>query len=153
MQYIAKFLQPSGNYFVTDCAFTFRTQNAMAYSNLKSIRSRIRRRCTLTCSAGKSYTKGNNATTTTVLSTTAGTLHDLNCFGHVIYGPQASMNQYIAKLLTHPSEHTYRPSHVHVEYEFDLVCKSFYGISTLVGYSMPNPAYTCISNMIFNHIL
>ena len=29
----------------------------------------------------------------------------------------------------------------------------FYGISTLVGYSMPNPFYTYSSNMISKHIL
>ena len=41
--------------------------------------------------------------TTMILPTTVGTLHSLNCFGHIIYAPQTSMYQNIAKLLTQPS--------------------------------------------------
>ena len=39
--------------------------------------------------------------TTTILPSTAGTYHGLNCFGHVINTPQTSMYPNIAKLLAH----------------------------------------------------
>ena len=35
---------------------------------------------------------------------------------------------------------------------YDLVCKGFHDISNSVGYLMPDPAYTFISNMIRKHI-
>ena len=42
-----------------------------------------------------------------MLSTTVGTFHGLNCFGHVIYIPQTIMYQNIDKLLIHPNIYIY----------------------------------------------
>ena len=53
-------------------------------------------------SSFKSHMKWSNAQcvntpTTTILPTTAGTFHGLNCFGHVIYAPQTNTYPNIAK--------------------------------------------------------
>ena len=42
----------------------------------------------------------SNAPTITILPTTTGTYHGLNCFSHMIYMPQTSMYKNIAKSLT-----------------------------------------------------
>ena len=41
-----------------------------------------------------------SAPTTTILPTTVSNFHSLNCFGYMIYIPQTSMHQNIAKSLT-----------------------------------------------------
>ena len=66
--------------------------------------------CTFICAAFKSHMEWSNAhistPTTTILPTTVGTFHCLNCFDHM-YMSQTSMYKNIAKLLTLPSVSKY----------------------------------------------
>ena len=56
---------------------------------------------------GGSNAQSVSAPTTTILPITLGTYHGMNCFSHMIYMPQTSTYQNIAKLLTHPSTSKY----------------------------------------------
>ena len=94
----ATFLELSGS--VINCAFTFRLTIIFDYSRTLwpssftwSSYYRIRRRYTFIYVAFKSHTVWSNAqclcaTTNIIIPTIASTLHDFNCFIHVIFVSQ-----------------------------------------------------------------
>ena len=135
------------------------------------------------CVTFKSYMEWRNTQcvsirTTTILTTTVSTYHDLNYFSHMIY-MLTSMYQNIAKPLTYPNNEYYLNPTVLTKYWFHIIFRTnfilhififiyqkrfsfcawiavqtifysntidclvgwlfgFYGISTFVGYLMPN---------------
>ena len=110
-----KFFEPSDYCTIINCAFTFCTINIFGcfcdivaqfklvkhkFLNLITLHIYL---CSFQITHGWSNTRYVSTPTTTTLTTTAGTFHSLNCFGHIICIPQTSMYQNIAKLLTHPS--------------------------------------------------
>ena len=104
--------------------------------------------------------------TTMILTTIMATYHSLNCFGHVVYTLQTSLYQNMAKLLIRSSnflakttiiislKQPIQPVEVKCSYPLKTLQETnpvygiyvivgwlfgFYGISTFVGYLMPNP--------------
>ena len=99
---------------VINCTFTFFITNVFGYFSgimahfwTRKVCFHIRLHWMFIYVTFKSYMEWSNthhASTpiTTILSTTVSTYHGLNYFGHMVYAPQTSTYQNIAKLLTHP---------------------------------------------------
>ena len=108
----SRFLQPEQNFlnhqvtvlwstapspFVQQMLFVASKVWCITSSNW-AISSWIRLHCMFICTAFKSHMEWNNAwlviiPTITILSTTVGTYHNLNCFSHMLSAPQTSIYQ------------------------------------------------------------
>ena len=115
LAWLLRFLQPKQNFLnclitLINWTITFHTLNSFLVSVTlwPSWISLMRLCCAFICVAFKSHMKWNNAwdvstPTTTILATTAGIFHSLNCFSlHVIIEPQASSSKNVVKILIAP---------------------------------------------------